>query len=543
MESNKEADFKEKEIIWAKVKEYPWWPGIIKHVSYRGIHANNEIIKEKIYTIDFIGEKNHVKLSKDKIESFMPNFDIHSNTKKPNLLKSIEIAKKLYNKNNQNSVKDFDIKNTENKISKEDKNNINVENNNNKCFLQKKRNNAEFNNIIDNDQLNDKTNEHNFNNNGNNIKINININLTTNNQNTVNINSFQSTQNNNEVKKQKREIDYISEDENEEKENIIDMDDNNIEEKNNDNNIESFIELDSEEDNNNEKIISDEINEIIKKLLNYQIQISNISSQKIVISILEDLHQKIIEFFSNENINNYHQIKKLTKELLPIIHSMTYNKNQDIFIKSSEILSYLTENIIKNIFDLTQTEILKLIDEKIDLDVLENSDIVDIINLKNLNIKNNFLIKRRRSKKSSGGSEISSEVINKNCEIVTNNNINSNNNFFDFDDFIKILFTDNKQNIQNKFGEISENYFTNIYNQQNNGINNYKFALKRKQICIKLLQILRKKLPNINDELKKKIVVFIEYKIRSEDATYGKKYRKKMNEFWTKIKKYSKNII
>ena len=114
MESNKEADFKEKEIIWAKVKEYPWWPGIIKHVSYRGIHANNEIIKEKIYTIDFIGEKNHVKLSKDKIESFMPNFDIHSNTKKPNLLKSIEIAKKLYNKNNQNSVKDFDIKNTTN---------------------------------------------------------------------------------------------------------------------------------------------------------------------------------------------------------------------------------------------------------------------------------------------------------------------------------------------------------------------------------------------------------------------------------------------
>ena len=539
MDSNKESDFKEKEIIWAKIKEYPWWPGIIKHISYRGIHTNDELIKQKIYTIDFIGEKNHVKLSKDKIESFIPNFEIHSNTKKSNLLKSIEIAKKLYYKN-QNSIKDFEINNVNNNI-KEIKNNNNFDNMNDKNFLSKKRINTEFQTIIEKNQIKDTINDNNINNNGNNIKINININLTTNNKNTVNINSFQNIQNNDGGKKQKNEIENTSEDENDEKEKVIEIDDNNIGENSNDNSIESIVELDSE-DNNNEKMINDEINEMIKKLLNYQIQMSNISSQKIVLSVLEYLHQKITEFFNNENLKNYHQINKLIKELLPIIHSMTYNKNQEIFIKSSEVLSCLTENIIKNIFILSESEILKLTDDKIDIDEFENNDIVELINLRNTNVKSNFPIKRRKSKKSSDSSEVSSDSINKNSETNINNNLNSDNSFFDFEGFIKILFSENKQNIQNKFGEISESYFKNIYNVQNNGINNYKYALKRKYICIKLFQILNKILPNISEELKKKIVVFIEYKIRSEDATYGKKYRKKMNEFLTKIKKYSQEI-
>ena len=221
----------------------------------------------------------------------------------------------------------------------------------------------------------------------NNIKINININLTTNNRNMVNINSFHSSdtlnQNNannknnlipninysplstieknnfNKTQNNPKEIKNIL---NSDEESIEDFEkrknkeDNNIknEGKNNSKNESIEEENETEEENENDEMITnDEINEIMKKLLNGQIQMSNISSQKMIITELNQLSEKLNELFAK---NQDLEIYNLTKYLIPILITFTYNKNNDILIKSSEILSFLNEKIINEIFILTQKE-------------------------------------------------------------------------------------------------------------------------------------------------------------------------------------------
>ena len=139
-----------------------------------------------------------------------------------------------------------------------------------------------------------------------------------------------------------------------EKEKNKDENKNNLnnEEKNEKNNskeesAEEEDELDEENENDKAIITNDEINEIIQKLLNGQIQISNISSQKMVITELIKLSEKLKELLTkNQDLEIYH----LAKDLIPILITFTYNKNNDILIKSSEILSFLNEKIINEIF-------------------------------------------------------------------------------------------------------------------------------------------------------------------------------------------------
>ena len=114
------TEYKEKDIVWAKVKGYPWWPSIITHISFRNNPTNGENQNEQIYTIEFIGEKNNSKVSKEKIESFNKNYEQHTNTKNPLLIKSIELAKKYIEKN-QNSKIIFLKENTQDNINKKEK--------------------------------------------------------------------------------------------------------------------------------------------------------------------------------------------------------------------------------------------------------------------------------------------------------------------------------------------------------------------------------------------------------------------------------------
>ena len=99
-ENENKIEYKEKDIVWAKIKGYPWWPSIISHISFRNTQTNGENIKEKIYSIELIGEKNNniSKVSKEKIEPFINNYDKYTNPKNPTLLKSIELAKKYTEK-------------------------------------------------------------------------------------------------------------------------------------------------------------------------------------------------------------------------------------------------------------------------------------------------------------------------------------------------------------------------------------------------------------------------------------------------------------
>jgi hypothetical protein len=64
-------DYKEKDIVWTKVKGNQWWPSLITQVSIKQITTLGKTTKEKIYTIELIGEKSSAKVTSEKIESFI----------------------------------------------------------------------------------------------------------------------------------------------------------------------------------------------------------------------------------------------------------------------------------------------------------------------------------------------------------------------------------------------------------------------------------------------------------------------------------------
>ena len=104
MDKINNKEFKVKDIVWAKAKGNPWWPGIIKNISFYNIEKDNEIIKEKIYKIYFIGEKSYVTLTKDYIQLFIENYKEHLSTKNQSLIKSIRLAKDIYNKRKNHNI-------------------------------------------------------------------------------------------------------------------------------------------------------------------------------------------------------------------------------------------------------------------------------------------------------------------------------------------------------------------------------------------------------------------------------------------------------
>ena len=635
-ENKDNIEYKEKDIVWAKVKGYPWWPSIINNISHN-IQTIGENNNEKMYTIELIGEKNITKVSKEKIEPFNKNYEEHINTKNISLLKSIELANDIYDKKPNSEIL-YLKENTQDKKNKKEKNNQNNSNLSSKKshessevhsdrekeseknikYLQKKRINEKV--ILDNDNdINDdeendnlwkdenktKEDKKKISAPKNNIKINININLNTNNQNTVNINSFYPhdvlSQNNNSKQKNIisnnnfNSINYSSltcnektnknnnnnlnkilnldeesiissierEKEKNKNENINNLkNDKNENEKEKNNSVEEFEEEhESDEENDNDElfITKDIINEITQKLLNCQIQMSNISSQKVINTELIKLSEKLDELFSkNQNSNNSQDIEiyKLTKDLIPILITFTYNKNNDIVIKSSEILSLLNEKIIKEIFILSPKEQKLLIDSlnynidkykkisQIDIDendFKEGQNIVDMINQRNL-AKNNFsdhthisFSKRGRPKKISMNSEISSDLFSNK---VNESNYNNLFNFGEkniYDEFLKLISCTDKNKMENDFKELSGNFFDNIYDKNNVDLD-YDTAKLRKDFCKKLFQMVHKLYPKINIELLREIIKYFEYKIRNDSTNLDKIYFNKIKSSFEIIK-------
>lgn len=86
------SDFKRGDLVWAKVRGYSWWPAKIGEVlrdAQRG---------EKKYRVDFLGDNTHQTLPGDKVVDFAEHFARNANTKKRDLLDSIELAKKTMRK-------------------------------------------------------------------------------------------------------------------------------------------------------------------------------------------------------------------------------------------------------------------------------------------------------------------------------------------------------------------------------------------------------------------------------------------------------------
>jgi hypothetical protein len=615
-------EYKEKDIVWAKTKGYPWWPSTISQISYKSLTTLGKTNKEKVYTIELIGEKNSAKVSSEKIEPFIKNYDKHANTKNSTLLKSIETAKKMCEKKTKKE-KENEEQNKNNKDSKDNK-----ESDTSPKFLQKKRNNDRV--ILDDDQNEEekdvkiKNNEEQNNNKistpKNNIKINININFTNNNQNTYNLNSVQTkdamnqtnpnpnsnnlksnTKTNipkfnsinysnlaanekttNKIKKEKifntstdnnRDISISKEDEDksiksskkEKKSENKDFD-LKLGEKPEKENIEESIEENEneecEEDNEELILTNDIINESIQKILNCQVQISNISSQKTINKELTDLSEKFHELFDkNQNDNDNYEIYYLSKDLIPILLNLTYNKNTDIMSKSSEILSFLNEKIIKEIFNLSQKEKSDLIESlnnnknKINKDEIydnnnniyninseedeykEGLNILELINKKatiksGISDMHTIFSKRGRPKKISTNSELSSDVFSSklNENFFNINTINEKNYY---EEFVKILSIKDKTKMESDFKELIGDFFENIYDKNNSDLD-IDIAKVRKNMCIKIYKVVKKIKPEVDRDLIKKMIIYFEYKIRNSNI--DKIYSNKIKELFEIIK-------
>ena len=493
MVSNIETSFLKGEIVWAKVEGFPWWPGQIKKI----LHVNDEQFPKKLYQINFIAHSSYVILPISKIDKFEDKFDKYSKTKKHNnnLIKSIKKAKKMYEKYKnlislENDDEDSISSNSNISLNEE---NVRLENN----YLSKK---VKFNDqevkIKKDKGINTINSDSNIYSNPKNIKINIKINVTNSNNNTV-ISTFNSNNHSQMLEKEKN-----SENEKEKfKENLYK--ENDIKKKKN---------LNEEKENEDEYLNNNSVKNIINNLLKYQIEAPNIHIHELILKELNNLYNEC-QILNNQNIYS------LIRDIIPILNSLSYNKYGDIVDKSNKILFYIIERVIDEIFQINDDELIELEEniKNFDINELQN----DIIKLLPDNDKKYL----RNNVKKITIPKINEENINK-TEISKNTN-------FVIDNFLKLI---NEEDLQSKkeLNSIINDFFDNTYNK-----NNYldrKSAMIRKQICIKMYKFLKKILPETQDKDLKKMIIFLEYKIRIEDPKLGEKYIKQIKAFFKKIK-------
>ena len=62
------TDFKTKELCWAKIKGFPWWPALIREIKYSN--------KEKYYNIGYICESKGSDLPETSLKKWQENYDL-----------------------------------------------------------------------------------------------------------------------------------------------------------------------------------------------------------------------------------------------------------------------------------------------------------------------------------------------------------------------------------------------------------------------------------------------------------------------------------
>ena len=90
-----EKAYKKGEIVWAKIRGYPWWPGVVWNFNVKIGQINEDQKKEIKYLVNFIGDNTHAELPIVKLEKFEKKLTEYSKTKKIALLDSINIARKI----------------------------------------------------------------------------------------------------------------------------------------------------------------------------------------------------------------------------------------------------------------------------------------------------------------------------------------------------------------------------------------------------------------------------------------------------------------
>ena len=547
-----EYSFKKGDVVWAKVKGYPWWPGEIRHITIKQTKTEPKD-KQTIYRINFIGDNTHVDVPKAKVENFEDKYAKYSQIKKKKLQKAIDKAKRMIKEkesmvnNNKHSLGgDLSVNEDEKKKNvlsdHNDDNEVNAGSSNN---VKKTTQYIGFKRFAKGKNMNKRNNNNNNNSDkgncnahgSNNINISININVTNNNHNTLNISSFKSGVHTNEPV-------------NNTTTNVNPMNDvsshNNDESESSLSSSSSIIEEDLEE----------QMKTLIENLLEYQIEVTNTSSHKCIINILNDIK----ELLANKTFPNLYE---LTKDIIPITHTFTYHKNHDIKMKSTELLSLITSAIISEVFNTNNTipfnsyihntntsettidtafkqDIMNTINDNTkrnNIYTIPTNDIINALlycNDTSINNKREMKLEKKKSNDTLYNANNTNESKTHKDEMNTfNHNIDIDDKDFKFiyEDFVKVI---NNNNAVNMFDNISSDFYKNTYNKFNEL--DLVSSKKRKQVCLKLLTLLKKILIGVDVESLKKMIIFFEYKVRNEDPTFGKKYIQHIGSFYIKMK-------
>ena len=99
------------EIVWGKIRGYPWWPAmvyilIIKSFFYLQVTGIDGCGDKKVFEISFIGDNTCANLKQKFIKKFKFELNEKTNIKKKDLLSAIEIACQLTADNNINKKDD-----------------------------------------------------------------------------------------------------------------------------------------------------------------------------------------------------------------------------------------------------------------------------------------------------------------------------------------------------------------------------------------------------------------------------------------------------
>ncbi len=94
-----EKKFRKGDIVWAKVRGFPWWPAMVRGINVtirrqedEGVNSESKEVNLVVY---FIGDDTHSELPINKVEKFAAKLEEFSKTKKKTLLTSIHIANKI----------------------------------------------------------------------------------------------------------------------------------------------------------------------------------------------------------------------------------------------------------------------------------------------------------------------------------------------------------------------------------------------------------------------------------------------------------------
>jgi F0F1-type ATP synthase alpha subunit len=92
-----EKKFRKGEVVWAKVRGFPWWPAVVKSVNIKILKQDEEEEEYRNTTalVYFIGDNSHSELPINKVEKFTHKYEEYAKTKKKSLQNSIKLANKI----------------------------------------------------------------------------------------------------------------------------------------------------------------------------------------------------------------------------------------------------------------------------------------------------------------------------------------------------------------------------------------------------------------------------------------------------------------